>query len=227
MSSDRITEDEHGIPIMLATRAPGQVAMQRSSGVVIRRGARSGNPNADTGSGRFTSKDGQPAQEPVVVQQTALPQGVTQEAWERRKDAVRDAAREMDEMGEGDAKEFLKSRPNITASKVDIAAFLADVREARLDDLVDVLDSQLRSSVSGTKRSRQFVQLRAPRSWPKRVFAGLSDEEVIKVVKRLEGKGWDSKDLTDNVIKKVNNKERKAKLEQLYGESQSKRKKKT
>lgn len=222
--------DESGNPILLATRAPGQVAAQNVTGGVVRRGARSGNPNSDPGSGQFTGPGGRTAAAPepeVVAQTRTLPQGVTQEMWERRLDTVRDAARELDDMGAGDAKEFLRGRPNIVMSQVNIDLFLQDVRAQRMDDLLDILDSQLRSRVQGMRRSRRFVRVAAPKGWTTRVFAGLDDEEVLTLVKRLEGKGWDPGDLKKHVISRVNDEGRRTKLEQLYGERPKKKGKKT
>lgn len=301
---NNIDTDEHGFPILLATKAPGQVAAQPDpSGVVAFRGAASGNPNFDPATGRFggqktgaqggtgdaslpdvsnqyisfvrqqfpdaTSwaaypsgtnatikffdKDGNtltvfdvPSQnadqatldqfqneklgpETAAAEQErvaalgrlGIPQGVTPDEWEKRISAVRDAAREMDDMSEGDAKDFLAGRAG-DVSKVDVAQFLKDVREQRIDDLTDILDQQLRGTVDQMKRSRRTVRLVAPRGWTKRVFAGLNDEEVVKLLVRLEGKGWDPKDLTDNIISRVQNEERRAKIEQLFGERKKK-----
>lgn len=229
MSQDKeIAVDEKGFPILLAVRKPGQVAAQPDpSGAVIIRGARSGNPQADPATGRFAGSGGtatQPEEEVVQITRT-LPQGMTEEVYERRQDIVRDAARELDDMDAGDAKDFLKGRV-ANLAQVNIDLFLRDVRAQRLDDLLDILDAQMRSRVAGMRRSRRFVRMAAPKGWTKRVFAGLDDNEVLKLVKRLEGRGWDPEDLTQHVIKRVTNEERRTKLEQLYGESRPKKGKK-
>lgn len=213
--------DSNGYPILLAVKAAGQVAAQTPSGATTRVAVRSGNPNRDTGSGRFGSGIRQPkggAQadvNPIAVNRLGIPQGVTQEEWERRLDAIRDAAREFEEMDQGDAKEFLKGRVN-DISQVDVDAFLADVREQRIDDLIDVLDSQLRSKVEGARRARRLVRLQAPRGFVKRLFATLSDDEVIKVATRLQNRGWDAEDLITQVIGRVNNQERKDRLAETF-----------
>jgi hypothetical protein len=129
----------------------------------------------------------------------------------------------MDDMDAGDAKEFLRGHPNIKMAQVDIDLFLRDVRAQRLDDLVDILDQQLRGRIRGMARSRRHVKVSAPKGWTKRVFAGTSDEEVIKMVTRLEGRGWDPEDLVKNVISRVSDEERRTQLEQLYGEQKPKR----
>lgn len=232
MSEDKeIVLDDHGFPVLLAVRAPGQVAAQTVTGGVVRRGASSGNPNADPGSGRFTSASG--GQAPgrqltvedgaVVVQQTrTIPQGLTVEQYERRQDVVRDLARELDDVDNGDIKEFLKRYNDVNASKVNIELLKKDVRAQRLDDLLDILDYQMRSRVEGMRRSRRFVRVQAPAGFTKRVFAGLEDGEVLRLVQRLEGRGWDPEDLTKHVISRITNEERRAQLEQLYGERRPK-----
>jgi hypothetical protein len=221
VSQLEIDHDAGGYPILLAVRAPGQVAAQTTSGASVLRGARSGNANADPASGRFASgKRKKPGESivdvnPLVVNRMGIPQGVTPEEWERRLDAIRDAAREFEEMGLGDAKEFLRGRV-ADLSKVDLEAFLAEVREQRIDDLIDVLDHQLRSQVVGNDRARRFVRLQAPRGFTKRLFASLTDDEVLKVATRLSNRGWDVDDLVDNVISRVNKQERRTALETKF-----------
>lgn len=213
--------DSNGYPILLAVKAPGQVAAQTTSGASVRRGARSGNPNSDPSSGRFAEggrkKPGESIVDvnPLAVNRMGIPQGVDPEEWERRLDAIRDAAREFEEMGDGDAKEFLNGRVN-DLSKVDVAAFLADVREQRIDDLIDVLDYQLRSKVVGSSRARRFVRLQAPRGFVKKLFASLTDDEVIKVVTRLSNRGWGVDDLVEQVINRINKQERRTSLEERF-----------
>lgn len=231
MSDKKIEFDERGYPVLLAVRAPGQVAAQTPTGGVVRRGARSGNPNADPGSGQFTSARGGAApgrqltveDGAVIVQQTrTIPQGQTVEQFEKRQDVVRDLARELDDVDKGDIKEFLKRYDDVDASKVNIDLLKQDVRAQRLDDLLDILDYQMRSRVEGMRRSRRFVRVQAPAGFTKRVFAGLEDAEVLRLVQRLQGRGWDPEDLTKHVISRVSDEERRAKLEQLYGESKPK-----
>lgn len=220
-----MAEDDKGIPMLFAIRAPGQVAAQRDpSGIIVNRGAASGNPNADKATGRFTSAGGKNSEGDnaiVMPAPSGLPQGVTQEQWDKRRDLVRDAARELDDMDLGDAKEWLEGKV-ADMSAVNVDQFLIDVRAQRLDDLVDILDYQLRNTVQKAKRARRFVRIAAPRGFQKRVFAGLDDDEVLHLVKRLEGRGWDPKDLKDNVVNKISNEERRKKLEQLYGEGKEK-----
>jgi len=218
--SIELTEGDDGWPILLATRAAGQVAAQRTSGAVVLRGAASGNPSFDPASGRFAGKkQGQSVQQQggdvVIVQQTrTLPQGVTVEQWEKRQDAVRSAARSLMDLNPQTAKEFLASHPLVNADQVNIDLFVRDVRAAKMDDLVDILDQQVNNPT---------VRLNAPNTYSRNVLKGLDDQAVLNIAKRLEGRGWDAKQIQKNLIGKIGNAERKSKLGQLYGESKPKR----
>lgn len=219
MTAGKVEVGEDGLPILFAIRKPGQVAAQPDpSGVVAVRGASSGNTRFDPVTGRFAGGESTRTTEVVAQTQRTVPQGVAQDQWERRLDTIRDAAREMDSMDAGDAKEFLRGRPNIDAAKVNIDLFLQDVRAQRLDDLADILDAQLRTKVAGMRRSRRFVRLAAPKGWVTRVFAGLDDDEVVKLSKRLEGRGWDARDVSQYVIGRIKNEERRTQLQQIFGQ---------
>lgn len=150
-----------------------------------------------------------------------IPDGVDPEVWNRRMDMVRAAARENDSMSEGDAKQFLKAHVK-DISLVDVDSFLADVRQHRMDDLLDILDQQTRPKVVGMEISRRMVKVSAPKGFARRVFNGLSDEEVITLIKRLEGRGYDPEDLTKFVISGITSEERRTKLDQLYGQPKPK-----
>lgn len=222
--SIELTEGDDGWPILLATRSAGQVAAQRTSGAVVLRGAASGNPSFDPASGRFAGKKaGRTAQQQgadvVVVQQTrTLPQGVTLEQWEKRQDVVRAAARSLADLNPQKAKVFLEAHAGVNADQVNVDLFVRDVRAAKLDDLVDILDQQVNST---------SIKVTAPKTYARSVLKGLTDQEVLTVAKRLEGRGWDVADVNKNVISKINNQARKTELQQLYGESKPKRGKTT
>ena len=215
--------DDDGAPIMLAVRKPGQVAAQPdSSGAVIRRGAASGNPNFDPVTGKFAGKKlrkleviqqaGATIQEGAVPQREGRPTNVAVHVWERRMDIVREAGRLMDFMDAVSATAFLAERVQ-DVSQVDIAAFLTDVRMQRIADLVDVLDQMAQSRLS-----RSPVKVVAQNRWAKRVFNELSDAEALSLVKRLEGKGWEPKDISKYVVGRIANKQRRSFLEQSYGQ---------
>lgn len=139
---------------------------------------------------------------------TGKPDGVDDREWERRVDAIRDAAREMDFQSEADLREFLQGRAS-DPDLVDLEAFRRDVDEQRVDDLIDILDYNLREKVNGMRRSRRWVRLVAPKGWTQRVFASLEDDDILTVAGRLERRGWKKHDLIDHVIGRVANEERR------------------
>lgn len=180
------------------------------------RGARSGNSNFDPVTGKFARKGGKDPQgpaevdvNPVSITRSDLPQGVTQEEWERRLDIVRLAARSHSTMDGDSAAAFLKGHVN-DLSQVDVNQFIIDVRATQLDDFVDILDHQLRGRLS----QKNSVRLVASKPWSKKVFNGLTDDEVRSIVTRLLNKGWTAAAVKKNVIKKISDPERRAQLEQ-------------
>jgi hypothetical protein len=212
----------HEPPIMLAVRAPGQVAAQPDpSGAVVRRGAVSGNANADPVTGRFAGKKlkalrpggalsvvAETIQGGALPTQTGVPSGVDPIVWARRMAAVRDAARQLDELTADTVRTFLAARV-ADVNQVDIAQFLADSTWQRIADLADALDAK--------HRNKGEVNVKASASFIRRVFAGLDGAQAGHLVKILEGRGWSVDDIKKNIISRVKDPELKGHLEVLYG----------
>lgn len=154
--------------------------------------AKSGNPLHDTRSGKFGTGSRAPKTEP--------PANVDPLAFARMMDAVRDAARNFDMFDEGDVQEFLQGRAK-DPSVIDNLAFLEMVKNQRLDDIVDILDQQLRSSGSKPFGSRK-VKITAPRGFLKRAIGGLDADQIAQAMHRLEGRGHDRDRVDDFFDKK-------------------------
>lgn len=226
MADTEIKLDENGWPILqLAVRAPGQVAAQPApSGVIATRATRSGNPQFDPHTGRFAGSGTTVAENtPAVVAQATrtLPQGVTEQEWERRQDVVRQAARQLRDINSGDVKNFLKSHPNVTASQVNVEAFVNDVRAQQFDDAVDALDDKIRTMVNGRLKARQLVRVVAPQAWTNQVLHNASDQEVLMIARRLEGKGWGQKVVNKYFLGRIAQKDRRARLQELYANNKT------
>jgi len=222
-----IVSDNGTAPIMFAggIKAPGQVAAQPiGSGAVVARGAASGNPNFDPLTGKFAGNKNKQIQ---VVAQTVrqgalpmlsgVPQGVDPVVWARRMAAVRDAARDLQDLTPETARTFLAARV-ADVNSVDINQFLADVQWQRIYDLADVLDAKVRTKLP--------VRLIAPASWTKRIFTGLDTAQAAHLVKIVEGRGWDVEDIKREIVAKVKNVDLRKQLELLYGEAPKKQGKK-
>lgn len=165
--------------------------------------AASGNPKHDTSSGKFasgTKEGGEPAPN--------VPPNEDANAFFRQLDAVRDLAREMDDVESGDVQDFLAGRVKRPLTPEEIQAFIAQVRVQRLDDLVDLLDAQFRNLIENVKRGRRRVKITAPRGWVRKTFNGLTDDEVLSVINRLEARGHSREDLTRTVLGRIRKKDR-------------------
>jgi hypothetical protein len=190
--------------VVLLAQAPGQVADQGpGSGAVVFRGSRSGNKNFDPKTGRFAgagaSRTAVPAnQNPVPVNRSGLPQGVSQEEWERRLDTVRDAARTSPTMNPQEAAEFLRTRVQ-DLSKIDIAQFILDVRAQRIDDLVD--------SLAGS--GGDGPTLSTSSKWVSNVFGDLQDTEIANIARRLGSRGLSEKKVIKTVFSKIKDEDRR------------------
>lgn len=161
--------DEHGV---LLADVPGSGASK------IDPNARSGNPRHDTRSGKFGSGGG--------GNKAATPPANTQQLdYHRMLDAVREASRSIDTPDESNVTEFIQERAN-APDQVDIANFLQLINAQRKQDLVDVLDQQL-------KGTSHRVRMTASRVYMRRIIRTLPPEDVAEVVHRLEAMGHESK----------------------------------
>lgn len=113
----------------------------------------------------------------------------------RRRDAVREAAREFEDLSDQDIKERLKGVTNRELSDNEIAIFREDVRSQVLDDLVDVLDQSTR----GRLRSRRTVRVVAPKGYRRKALNGLSEPERSEIEERLRARGWSEIDISSTL----------------------------
>lgn len=227
--------EKGGLALFFA-KAPGQVADNGTpSGAVAIRGAASGNRKFDPVTGKFAGggTTGQPKVQvktaantnPTPVTRSGIPQGVTQEEWERRLDLIREASRSGTNVTVEDINSFLEGRV-ADVSKVDVAVFAADVRAQQSDDLVDALDQQFKNTKAGILSSAAPVRITAGKAWVKAVYGNLQDSEVVSVVNRLQGRGYDLKSLVKNVVGKIDDEQRRKNIESQLGASDDTNKKK-
>jgi len=159
----------------------------------IDRNARSGNPRHDTRSGKFAVGSG------VNKKQVAPPANVDPMAYKRQLDAVRDAARQLSELNEASALDFLKGRAQ-APEQVDIANFLAMVTEQRKADLIDIADASLREADDGK------IRVVAPDGLVREHISQLGSAAVGEIMERLEAMGHKRSDVRkffDNRIEAV------------------------
>lgn len=128
---------------------------------------------------------------PDVVKLPALvpsvkPATTKHDEWARRQDAVRDAAREFEDLSSQDIKERLKGLTNKPLADPDIEQFKIDTRAAAKDDLVDILDQTTR----GKLRGRRTVRVNAPRGYVKKMMRTVTAPEADELETRLKARGW-------------------------------------
>ena len=114
----------------------------------------------------------------------------------RRRDAVREAAREFETFSDQDVQDWLRGKTNRKLTTAEIASFRQDVRTQQVDDLVDILDQAHR----GSRRTRRTVRVQAPRGYVRKTLNALADTEMREVLERLKARGWED----DHVASLVN-----------------------
>jgi len=184
-----VLTDEMGLPILLAEVPNAGVSS-------VDPNAKSGNPLHDKNSGKFSEGGGGPQ----TVNPLSPPDNVDPMEWKRRVDAVRDAAREFDQLAIGDIKEFLAGRSTRELDPGELDQFLADVNEQRITDAVDILDRQIRTKDENFERGRRTVKLQAPRGWVKSVISTLDDDRLAEIINRLQARGHDRAKLEDELL---------------------------
>lgn len=127
------------------------------------------------------------------------PASVAHTEWARRQDAVREAAREFEDLTAQDLRERLRGATSKPLSDQDLEQFRVDVRAAALDDLVDVLDQTVR----GKLRGRRTVRIHAPRGYVVRIVKTLSKIEADEVDSRLRSRGWTDKQVQESFTSRL------------------------
>lgn len=128
----------------------------------------------------------------------------------RRHDSVREVARRYSHGDNEGVVKYLEGRITRPLTVDELDSFHKDVHQHRVNDLVDVLDHQLRGSGVLT-RSYRAVKVSAPNGWTQGMLDSLKDDEVIFVARRLKNRGHDLADIQKFLGKRIS-KERFAKL---------------
>lgn len=194
--------DAEGFPVLLADVAGSGVSSVDAN-------AKSGNPRHDTRSGKFGSGGGGGKRGPSQAQANIDPIEL-----KIMRDAIADAARHSTGMSEEDATSFLRTRAR-NFDTVDIGQFLNNVREKRLDDLADILAVQTRGSIAG---GNPIVKTEAGKGYVRKVFAGLSDDEVVALAVRMTRRGFSDDQIKKKVIGRITDPERLDALHTRFGE---------
>lgn len=160
--------------------------------------ARSGNARHDIRSGKFAPGSRKKPESPA-------PPNVDAMEYRRMMDAVRDAAREFDNLDVGDLKEFLAARAR-DSQAVDIEQFSRLVAEQRKADMVDMIDQKMRAG-GILPKGRRSVKVSAPRGYLKKSLGALTASDVEEVKHRLVAKGHDQADVDNYFAGRVRTEE--------------------
>jgi hypothetical protein len=182
--------DENGAPMLLRAGSSG-------TSVVVP--TKSGNAKHDTGTGVFgkgSTKPGEEKDQPQVDPSAGSVQ--------RRRDAVVDAARELDDLSAAGVEQFVRRRwrGDRPITQEDIEAFAADARRQRVHDITDALDFRIRKAVQGRVGSR-LPHVSIPRGLQRKSLAGLDREELMMVFTRLRERGWSNQQIKRHGVRRV------------------------
>jgi hypothetical protein len=129
----------------------------------------------------------------------------------RRRDAVVDAARTIDDLSDTstDLRDFIKRRWSGTRvlEESDIIDFSKDARRQRVEDVVDGLDHRVRDRVFG--KQNRSVKVVLPRGMARRELKAMSDDDLKAVVERLRARGWTTDQLRKHVAKGLDDERRR------------------
>jgi hypothetical protein len=189
--------DEHGAPMLLAAAVPVPT--------------RSGNPAHDVASGEFGStgrkkKAGQPQAQPDA----------SDGSEQRRRDAVVDAARTLEDLTPSGVEQFVRRRwsGRRALTQEDIDAFAADARTQRVHDVVDALDYRIRKATFGRAGSKQ-PHVEIPRGLQRKSLAGLEPAELTIIFTRLRERGWSNQQIKRHGVRRLDTGDRR--LQGLVG----------
>jgi hypothetical protein len=181
--------DENGAPMLLVAGAAREVP------------TRSGNPAHQIASGQFGGRRGKKDdKQPQSQPQPDPGQGSDQ----RRRDAVVDAARTLEDLSPAGVERFVRGKwaGRRAITQADIDAFAADARTQRVHDVVDALDYRIRKAMTGRAGSRQ-PHVVIPRGLQRKSLAGLEREDLIKIFTRLRDRGWSDQQIKRHGVRRL------------------------
>jgi hypothetical protein len=121
----------------------------------------------------------------------------------RRRDAVVDAARTLEDLSPDGVEQLVRRRwrGDRSVTPQDIQSFSADARVQRAHDVADALDFRIRRAVYGRSGTQQpHVQI--PRGIVRKSLAALDPEELGQVFARLRDRGWSDQQIRRHGIRR-------------------------
>lgn len=124
----------------------------------------------------------------------------------RRRDAIVDAARTLEDLSPAGVEKFVRQRwrGDRAITPEDIASFSSDARSQRVHDVVDALDHRIRRATQG--RVKQ-INVSIPRGIARKSLAALDGEEMRAVFSRLRDRGWTDQQIRRHGIRRLDSQE--------------------
>lgn len=119
----------------------------------------------------------------------------------RRRDAVVDAARTLEDLSPDGVRDHVTRRWRGTKvlEESDIESFSVDAIKQREMDVADALDAKVRRGVYG--RGDKHVAVEWPRGWLRRTLRAMPNEEVAAVLGRLRDRGWSQQQIDGSITR--------------------------
>lgn len=128
----------------------------------------------------------------------------------RRRDAVADAARTLDDLSSAGVGKLARQRwrGDRAITPEDVDSFSRDARAQRVHDVVDALDHRIRRAVNGRAGSKQ-MHVSIPRGIARKSIAALDGEEMKTVFSRLRDRGWSDAQIKRHGIRRLDSEDRR------------------
>jgi hypothetical protein len=137
-------------------------------------------------------------------EQASPEQDRSQGSSARRRDAVVDAARTLEDLSPAGVEQHVRRRwrGDRPVTPEDFQSFSADARAQRAHDVVDALDFRIRRAVYGRAAGKQ-MHVAIPRGIVGKSLASLDREETAAVVGRLRDRGWTDQQILRHGVRRV------------------------
>jgi hypothetical protein len=121
----------------------------------------------------------------------------------RRRDAIADAARTLDDLSPAGVESFVRRRwrGDRAVAPEDFSSFSTEARQQRLHDVVDALDFRIRRTVNG-RASVKHTHVSVPRGRFGKALASLDREELAQAFERLRERGWSNQEIARHGVRR-------------------------
>lgn len=170
----------------------------------VERITKSGNPNFDPATGQFASGSDEEKKQKALGKKIKLSEynPLVMQAFKRRKDAIRTIAR----TGRIITPELVIKKTEDLRSRdltqQEITRLIEDARNQQMDDIVDILDGQIKGQGLRAK-SQDPVIVKATKGWVKAILRSMTLDEVYDAYRRLLARGVSEDDMAKKFFNRL------------------------